>query len=102
LWLEGYKTVRQKVYLTRDNTFKVKYQMERLPAGEVQEPKPQPLAPPPGQRMRPQQQPMDADRRRIECRRRRRRTSRSRCPTIRAVVSRLAAARATPASARWR
>ena len=55
LWLEGYRTVRQKVYLTRDNTFKVKYQMEHLPAGEAQEPKPQPLAPPPGARMQPQQ-----------------------------------------------
>jgi hypothetical protein len=53
LWLEGYKTVRQKVYLARDNTFKVKYQMERLPAGEAQDPKPQPLAPPQGQRMQP-------------------------------------------------
>jgi hypothetical protein len=58
LWLEGYRTVRQKVYLTRDNTFKVKYQMEHLPAGEAQEPKPQPLGPPPGARMQPQQQPM--------------------------------------------
>jgi hypothetical protein len=58
LWLEGYRTVRQKVYLTANNTFKVKYQMERLPAGEAQEPKPQPLAPPPDARMQPQQQPM--------------------------------------------
>jgi hypothetical protein len=46
LWLDGYRTVRQKVYLTRDNTFKVKYQMERLAAGQAPEPKPQPLAPP--------------------------------------------------------
>jgi hypothetical protein len=32
LWLDGYKTVHQKVYLTQDNTFRVKYQMERLAA----------------------------------------------------------------------
>src|SRR4051812_6563100 len=27
LWLQGFKTVRQKVYLTPDKTFKIKYQM---------------------------------------------------------------------------
>ena len=31
LWLDGYRTVRQKVYLTPDNTFRVKYTMEKLP-----------------------------------------------------------------------
>jgi PEGA domain len=46
LWLDGYRTVKQKVYLTRDNTFKVKYQMERLAAGQAPEPKPQPIDPP--------------------------------------------------------
>jgi len=59
LWLEGYKTVHQKIYLQVNNTFKVKYQMEKLAAGEAQEPKP--LPPPPPQqdpRMQPQQQPM--------------------------------------------
>jgi hypothetical protein len=45
LWLDGYRTVKQKVYLTRDNTFKIKYQMERLGAGEAAEPKPQPINP---------------------------------------------------------
>src|SRR5207244_6082967 len=35
LWLDGYRTVRQKVYLTQDNTFRVKYQMERLPSGQA-------------------------------------------------------------------
>src|SRR6266550_7330566 len=48
LWLDGYRTVRQKVYLTQDNTFRVKYQMERLAAGQAPEPKPQPLEPPQG------------------------------------------------------
>ena len=45
LWLDGYRTVKQKVYLTRDNTFKIKYQMEHLAAGEAPEPKPQPINP---------------------------------------------------------
>jgi PEGA domain len=61
LWLDGYHTVRQKVYLTQDNTFKVKYQMERLASGQAPEPKPQPIAPPQGSgnqpRMQPPQQP---------------------------------------------
>jgi hypothetical protein len=63
LWLDGYRTVRQKVYLTQDNTFRIKYQMERLAAGQAPEPKPQPLEPPDSNqpRMRqapPPQQPM--------------------------------------------
>ena len=64
LWLDGYRTVRQKVYLTQDNTFRVKYQMERLAAGQPSEPKPQPIEPPQDgndPRMQPpprQQQPM--------------------------------------------
>ena len=61
LWLDGYRTVKQKVYLTRDNTFKIKYQMERLAAGQPQEPKPQPLEPPEAgnqPRMQPPPPPM--------------------------------------------
>lgn len=46
LWLDGYRTVTQKVYLTQDNTFRVKYQMERLGPGEPPAPKPQPVDPP--------------------------------------------------------
>ena len=45
LWLDGYRTMKQKVYLTRDNTFHIKYSMERLAAGEAPEPKPQPIDP---------------------------------------------------------
>jgi hypothetical protein len=48
LWLEGYRTVRQRVHLQQDNTFRIKYQMEQLPAGQAPEPKPQPTAPPEG------------------------------------------------------
>jgi len=48
IYLDGYRTVHQKVYLTPDNTFTIKYTMERLAAGEAPEPRPQPPAPPPG------------------------------------------------------
>src|SRR4051794_31053515 len=46
LYLDGYRTVHQKVYLTPDNTFKIKYEMERLAGGETPEPRPQPASPP--------------------------------------------------------
>jgi hypothetical protein len=46
LYLAGYRTVRQKLYLTPDNTSRIKYAMERLGPGEQPEPKPQPLNPP--------------------------------------------------------
>src|SRR5437867_507766 len=48
LYLDGYRTVHQKVYVTPRKTFNVKYSMERLGAGEQPEPRPQPPAPPPG------------------------------------------------------
>ena len=47
LYLDGYRTVHQKVYLTPDNTFKLKYTMEKLGAGEQPEPRPQPPQAPP-------------------------------------------------------
>jgi hypothetical protein len=47
LYLDGYRTVHQKVYLQPDNTFKLKYSMEKLGAGEQPEPRPQPPQPPP-------------------------------------------------------
>jgi hypothetical protein len=47
LYLDGYRTVHQKVYLTPDNTFKLKYDMEKLGAGEQPEPRPQPPQMPP-------------------------------------------------------
>jgi hypothetical protein len=46
LYYDGYRTTRQHVYLTPDNTFKLKYTMERLAAGEQPEPRPQPSEPP--------------------------------------------------------
>src|SRR5436190_122562 len=42
LYLDGYRTVHQKIYLTPNNTFKVKYVMEPLSAGQQPEPRPQP------------------------------------------------------------
>ncbi len=47
LYLEGYRTARQKLYLTPRNTFKLKYTMERLQSGEQPEPRPEPINPPP-------------------------------------------------------
>ena len=57
LYLEGYRTVHQTLYLTADNTFKLKYTMEKLGPGEQPEPRPQPPAPPPGASEPPQFQP---------------------------------------------
>ena len=47
-YLDGYRSVQQKVFLTPDNTFKLTYTMERLAAGQPADPRPQPLNPPPG------------------------------------------------------
>jgi hypothetical protein len=46
LYLDGYRTVRQKVYLPVNDTFKIRYTMERLAPGEQPEPRPQPINPP--------------------------------------------------------
>jgi PEGA domain len=48
LYLDGYRTVHQKVYVTPRKTFRLKYAMERLAAGEQPDPRPQPTPPPPG------------------------------------------------------
>ena len=46
LYLEGYRTYSEKVYLAADNTFKMKHRLEKLSGGEVSEhpPAPQPQA----------------------------------------------------------
>ncbi len=46
LYLQGYKTVTQKLHLGRDQDSKIKFQMQPLAAGESNEPPPQPTAPP--------------------------------------------------------
>jgi hypothetical protein len=44
LYLDGYRTSRQRVYLVRDRTFKVRLQMEPLAPGEAGEARPVPVA----------------------------------------------------------
>jgi hypothetical protein len=46
LYLDGYRTVHQKIYVTPRNTFKLKYAMEKLGPGEQPEPRPEPVNPP--------------------------------------------------------
>ena len=47
LFLEGYRTRTEKVYLAPDHTFKVRFQMEKLAPGETAEKPPTPSEPPP-------------------------------------------------------
>jgi len=49
LFLDGYRAVHQKIYLQPNVTFKLKYQMEKLGAGEQAEARPVPPNPPPQQ-----------------------------------------------------
>ncbi len=46
LYLGGYRTYSERVYLSADNTFKFKHRMEKLGAGEVAERPPAPAPPP--------------------------------------------------------
>jgi len=46
LYLDGYRTVKQRVYATPRRTFKLKYKMEHLGPGEQAEPRPEPPNPP--------------------------------------------------------
>jgi hypothetical protein len=47
LYRDGYRTVHQTIYLTPRSTFRIKYKMEPLPAGDVAEPRPTPPPNPP-------------------------------------------------------
>jgi PEGA domain-containing protein len=47
LYRDGYRTVHQNVRLSPGSTFKIKYMMEKLVAGDVAEPRPTPPNPPP-------------------------------------------------------
>ena len=49
LYLEGHRTVRQKVYLQPTGTFRLKHTMQPLAAGDTPEPRPVPPAGPPPQ-----------------------------------------------------
>ena len=48
IYHDGYRPVHQRVYLTRDRTFKIKQELEKLPAGEAAEPRPIPAPLPAG------------------------------------------------------
>jgi hypothetical protein len=47
VYKEGFRPFRQKVYLTPDNTFRIRQALQPLGPGEQPEPKPQPLSQPP-------------------------------------------------------
>jgi hypothetical protein len=47
LYRDGYRSATQHVYLTPDNTFKIKYTMETLAPGDVADARPVPANPPP-------------------------------------------------------
>jgi hypothetical protein len=58
LHLDGYRSVHQRIAVGRGATYKVRYTMERLAAGEASEPPPAPpAAPPPGAGTQPPPQP---------------------------------------------
>ena len=46
LYLDGYRTVRQRIYTQPTGTFRVRYSMVPLAPGETAEPRPAPLPPP--------------------------------------------------------
>ena len=48
IYHDGYRTIRQTVYLMPDKTFKIKMRMEPLAAGEAGDARPVPIAPPVG------------------------------------------------------
>jgi len=57
LYLAGYRTYTERVYLSPDNTFKLHHRMEKLPAGAVSE---RPPVPPPPPQFEGQGQPQGA------------------------------------------
>ncbi len=57
LYLDGYRTVHQTVYLSADATFKIHYTMERLQPGDTPEPRPTPKEEPPATAGPPPQAP---------------------------------------------
>ncbi|HEY7289234.1 MAG TPA: PEGA domain-containing protein [Vicinamibacterales bacterium] len=48
IYLDGYRAIHKKLYLTPDVTIHIKEDMAKLEAGEEPEGRPQPVAPPPG------------------------------------------------------
>jgi hypothetical protein len=60
LYLDGYRTVRQQLYLNPGSDQKIRYTMVPLPAGERAEPRPEPA---PEEAVQPEPAPMPAGRR---------------------------------------
>ena len=61
IYKDGFRPLRQKVYLTADNTFRIKQALQPLATGEQTEPRPQPVNPPQGGQpygQQPQNAPM--------------------------------------------
>ena len=54
LYMDGYRAAKQHVLLSPRKSFKLKYAMVKLDAGEQPEPRPQPAAPPPAPPQVPQ------------------------------------------------
>lgn len=57
LYREGYRSLHRKVYLAPDSTFKLTYDMEKLAAGDMAEPRPVAPVPPPPPQMAPRDMP---------------------------------------------
>jgi PEGA domain-containing protein len=49
IYKDGFRPLRQKAYLSADNTFRIKQALQPLAPGEQMEPRPQPVNPPAGQ-----------------------------------------------------
>ena len=47
LYLEGYESIRQTLYLAPDETYRIRHEMQPLHEGAPQQPRPEPVAPPP-------------------------------------------------------
>ena len=52
---EGYRPIRQQLYMNPGATQRIKGEMEPLPQGEINEPRPQPAQAPPEQQAQPAQ-----------------------------------------------
>ena len=64
LYLEGYESIRQTLYLAPGETYRIRHEMQPLPDGATQPPRPEPAASPPtamGPAPTPLVQPTDVD-----------------------------------------
>lgn len=61
LHLDGYRSVRQSLFLPVNGTYRLRYTMEALPAGEKSDPRPTPPTRPPEQATPPASNPVERD-----------------------------------------